>query len=218
MGNAQIRQALDTRHYRIECSFYIREERLRPIRLEWDRKEGDDHRTHRYKWKFGPHKGELLYSFQTPKSKVFLDILHELGFQDASPSDLRRGVIKIKSREDRNMIVFVPNKRGFRFSEDPEFYVDNGMLEPVELSHVRQMFPNPDNADDVTFHGSTVYYKDANKGTIVYRPQAKPLDLFRLAVRKMGYYKLSAGHFRSGSILVDNHRIPILTFQVPTKS
>lgn len=215
MGNAQIRQALDTRHYRIECSFYIREERLRPIHLEWDRKEGDEHRTHRYKWKFGPHKGELVYPFQTPKSKVLLDILHELGFQDAKPSDLRRGVIKIKSREDRKFIAFVP--RDFRFGQAPELYVDNGMLEPVELSQVRNLFPNPDNADDVTFHGSDVYYKGANKGTIVHRPHAKPLDLFRLAVRKMGYYKLSAGHFKSGSILVDNIRIPIMTFQVQNK-
>ncbi len=218
MGNAQLRQALDTRNYRIDCSFYIREDRFQPVRLEWDRKEGDDHRTHRYKWKYGKERGELVYPFMTPKTNVFVDILRALGFQDAQQSDLWRGKIQTNRRDDRSILAFAPRKRTLRVDADtPEFYIDDGMLEPVELSQIRSLFPDPSNSDNVTFHGSAVYYRGQNKGTIVYRPHTHPRDLFRLALKKLGYYNMSAGHFRTGSIEIDGQRIPILTFRVAQK-
>lgn len=216
MGNAQVKKSLDARNCRIECGFYIRSDVFDPIYLEWDQSQG---RGHKYKWTSrGGKKGELVYQSRTPKSAVFVDVLHALGFDDATENDVRRGTIQTKGREDRSMLAYI------RYPDDemhsptqPEFYIDDGMLRPVRLSRIRNLFPDPNNSKNVTFHGSGVYFNNAKTGIIVYRPDTPARDLFKLALGKIGKYDVSAGHFSSGFITINDWHQPILTFRVPCK-
>ena len=214
MGNVQVKKPLDARANCIECGFYIRDKVFHPIRFEWAEAQG---RSSKYKWTYNDKKGELVYQFQTPKSVVFVDVLHALGFVKANKNDVWHGIIQTNRRKDRSMLAFIDGKAK-KFHGDrkqPEFYVDDGMLQPVELSRIRNLFPDPNNPKNVTFYGSSVYFNGANKGTIVYRPNTSARDLFRLALGKIGYNNISAGDVLSGSIKVNDWRQPILTFRVP---
>lgn len=214
MGNAQVKKSLDVKC--IECGFYIRDGLFNPIRLEWDQSQG---RSHRYKWTYNGKRGELVYQFKTPKSAVFLDVLHALGFVDATKNDVQRGTIKTKGREDRSMLAYIRGKSTEFHGNptQPEFYVDDGMLQPVQLSRIRSLFPDPNNPKNVTFHGSSVYFNGVTKGTVVHRHDIPALDLFKLALGKIGHNDVSAGNVRSGLITVKDWRQPILTFRLPRK-
>jgi hypothetical protein len=191
MGNRQNRQ------YEPACGFYIRDGNLRPVRVIWERNG--------YSWQYNGKKGKITFPNKQPDATAFSAVLRALGFLP----DFVRGQIVTEGRR-RDMLVHT--QTDLSKSKWPEMYVDDGVLDPVRIDMLRNLFPDPTNSNNVTFNGATVNFKGKNHGTIVYHPSTREKDKFAMALKKLGFKDVSSLRARRGALIIGDWEQPILTF------
>lgn len=223
-----MKSGLDPRHFKLDCGFYVYEggfrPQYRPVVLEVKTERGD--RTHRYRWKYGAKKGDLVYNMATPNRRMFTDILHILGFRHANESDLRNGSITMGNGSLRDILAYVPKRdRKPADSEEDEqvdedygwyvnYYVDEGLLQPVEFkSRYRSLFPDPVTGEQYTHSKSAVHYKGKNVGDIIFPRNAPAAEVFKLALRKIGYRSMRERRFKKGVISVGKSQLPFVAYK-----
>jgi hypothetical protein len=222
MGNEAMKSGLDPRHFKLDCGFYVYEggfrPQYRPVVLEVKTERGD--RTHRYRWKYGAKKGDLVYNMATPNRRMFTDILHILGFRHANESDLRNGSIAMANGSLRDILAYVPNPAHSQEEVDQDYewyltyYVDEGLLQPLEFkTRYRSLFPDPVTGEQRTHSKSAVHYKGKNVGDIIYPRDAPARDVFKLALRKIGYRSMRERRFKTGTISVGKSNHPFVAYK-----
>lgn len=194
MGNRQARK------HEPACGFYIRDGELRPVRVEWERNG--------YRWQYDGKKGKIAFQSKQPDATTFSAVLRALGFS----GEFVRGQIKTEGRSTRDMLVHL--KTNLSKSKWAEMYVDDGMLEPVKISTFRNLFPDPNNPKNVTFHGASVEFKSKKHDTIIYHPSTREREKFTLALKKAGFRDASSMHVLNGALQIGDWYQPILTYAI----
>jgi hypothetical protein len=207
MGNIPIKMALDMRNYKIECGFYVwQESELTPIEVEWDPHTDDARTVHRYRWKFGKQSGEIVDHVPTSKPALFVDVLHALGMTEAQESDIQKGTIDVRHMQTRHMLVYgTPSAQ----VERVHFYVDKGMLQPVGIIPSRGIYKD---ADGKTYYKAFVTFR-GKKRDLIDNYHTGDVDLFRTALKHLGFREFRLGQFRHGNIRVGDLVQEILVFR-----
>ena len=192
MGDRQAKK------YEPACGFYIRDGKLRPVRVEWE--------INGYKWQYNGKKGHITFPTKQPDATSFSAVLRALGFS----GEFVRGQIRTEGRSTRDMLVHL--KTNVSKSKWPELYVDDGMLDPVGIDTFRGLFQDPANSRNVNFHGASVEFKSKKHGTIVYHPSTREREKFTLALKKIGFKEISSPRVLNGALQIGDWEQPILTF------
>ena len=162
-----------------------------------------------YTWKYGARSGQLI-DVPSSKEKMFIAVLHELGFGDVKESDLLKSIIEVEHLPTRHVLSYHFNPKDIHVDR-VYFYIDQCILQPVTISLTRTRVRFDSDRNEI--YKSFVYFNEKRRGDIDHSRDVRDIDCFRMALKVLDFTDFKLGQFKRGTIHTGDTVQQILVFK-----